>query len=97
MARAKHPSLRLHGLKKKKSLKKYFLNLKERKYEKKIILNLTMARKNSFQIPKKINKEIEYQLNQLHKTNFDLREKGDVSRKFQIFVGNLNFSHPCRA
>ena len=39
MARAKHPSLRLHGLKKKKSLKKYFLNLKERKYEKKIILN----------------------------------------------------------
>ena len=52
MARAKHPSLRLHGLKKKKSLKKYFLNLKERKYEKKIILNWTMARKNSFQIPK---------------------------------------------
>ena len=45
----------------------------------------------------KKNKEIEYQLNQLYKTNFDLREKGDVSRKFQIFVGNLNFSHPCRA
>ena len=62
---------------------KYFLNLEKRNYEKKIISQLYNGEEELLSDLKKINKEIENQLSQFYKTNFDPGEQRMYQENFK--------------
>ena len=55
--------------------------------------NWLIATRSSYQISKKINKEIENHFSQFYKTNLDPGQEKEISKKiFHSFVGNLNLT-----
>ena len=83
MARAQYSSPRLDVLKKEKSLQNIFLTLGKETMKKKIISQLYNGEEELLSDPKKINKEIENQLSQFYKTNFDPGEQRMYQENFK--------------
>ena len=83
MARAQYSSPRLDVLKKEKSLQNIFLTLRKETMKKKIISQLYNGEEELLSDPKKINKEIENQLSQFYKTNFDPGEQRMYQENFK--------------
>ena len=83
MARAQYSSPRLDVLKKEKSLQNIFLTLRKETMKKKIISQLYNGEEELLSDPKKMNKEIENQLSQFYKTNFDPGEQRMYQENFK--------------